>query len=277
MGKINSDIRTLATADIQVPRELYPRSFMPQEKDVQHLIGVDFPAITVAEVTNPEAEDLNQATYFALVDGAHRILATELQGFDEIEAEVVQLSEGDVLQEAIRRNASHGKQLSMKDKAKVARKLVEDGWKVAGLVSLLSVGERTVSRWVSDAKEAKKLTDYAKVKKLMDKGCSLAGAAREVGVARSTAKGWVDNPPQPKPKEAAPKQSTADYADPKEATKAVGQDRIDAVVEMVVEFAKDSAKELDAEATDGGYAPHWTELTEAAIKAIRKSYPKGWK
>jgi transposase-like protein len=274
--KIESDVQLVAIGDIEVPKELYPRTFLPQEKDVQHLIGANYPPITVAEVTNPDADDLSQATALYLVDGAHRILASELDGKGEIMAEVITLSYDEVLEEAIRRNATHGKQLSMKDKQKAARSLIEDGWKVADLVALFAVGERTISRWVSEAKEAKKLRDYAKAKKLVDKGVSVAGAAREIGVPRSTIKGWLDNPPQKKEKP-KPEQEDLGFADSKQAAKAIGQDRIDSLVETIVEFAKDSAKELDAEATDGEYAPHWTELTEAAIKAIRKSYPKGWK
>jgi transposase len=278
MGKIKSNIRTVAISDIQVPKELYPRASMPQEKDVQHLIGVDFPAITIAEVINPTTEDLAAATALFLVDGAHRMLANELQGQAEITAEVLELSYGEVLSEAIQRNATHGKQLSMRDKEKVATGLIADGWKIADLVGLLSVGERTVSRWVADAKEAKKLKDYAGIQRNIKKGMSVAGAAREVGVARSTAQGWIDNPPEAKPK--APKQESFDEPEPldtKQARKSLGQERIDAVVEMIVEFAKDSAKEIEAAADDGADFPHWTEVAEAAIEDIRKSYPRGWK
>jgi transposase len=272
-------MQSVTIADIQVPKELYPRSFQPQEKDVQHLIGVEFPPIVVATVTNPDADDLSMAEATILVDGAHRMLAAELQGETTIEAEVLVLTAEDVLYEAIERNAKHGKQLSMKDKQKAAKKLASDGVQIGDLVRLFAVGERTVSRWVSEEKEAKKLRDFAKAQKLIDKGCSVSGAARELGVSRSTLQGWLNNPPEAKPK--APKQTAIDDApaqvDTAPATEAAGADRVAAVSDMIVEFAKDTAKELSDDTKGGEYSPHWVELAEAAIESIRASYPKGWK
>lgn len=269
--------KVIGIGSIEIPSDLYPRAKKPTEKDVQHLIGMDFPPIVTAQIKT-EGEDGLTAVVTVLVDGAHRLEAAKQQGWTEIHHEDLGLLEREeVLEQAIRRNATHGKQLSMSDKQKLARLFVERGIKVGKIQELLAVGERTVSRWVSDAAQSKKVRDYKAAKKLIDKGCSVAGAAKETGVSRSTLNGWLKNPPEePKPKQAALDVEPAEL-DTKPAAKALGQERIDAVAEMVVEFAKDSATELANDVEGGEYSPHWVELVEAAIEKIRKQYPRGWK
>lgn len=62
-----------------------------------------------------------------LIDGYHRIIAHQLEGLEEIDAELVDVPDEQVFIEAVRANATHGKQLSPSEKKNVARKLFEDG------------------------------------------------------------------------------------------------------------------------------------------------------
>lgn len=262
MAKIKSNVTSIAVDTIECPMYVYPRTKLPGAKDVQHLIGVDFPPITTAQIKD---EDVVTTV---VVDGAHRLQAAKEQGDKEIQCEDLGLLEpAEVLEEAIRRNRSHGKQLSMADKAKLAKLYAGEGSKISEIVSMLSVGERTVSRWVSEAKEAKKLKDFATVQKNIKKGMSVAGAAREAGVARSTAQGWIDNPPEPK--ERAPKRPKADLGLTNNPANDECPDRVEALADMIIQDCADICKELENTS--------WVELAEAVYAKVKASYPKSWK
>ena len=81
-----------------------------------------------------------------------------------------------LLELAIRRNASHGLQLSLEDKKDMARRIYngtperDREGKKAELASALSVSERTVRNWLSridkDAKEARDKRIFAMMARL---------------------------------------------------------------------------------------------------------------
>ena len=258
------DITAIQIDLIEIPADLYPRAKKPQDKDVQHLIGVDFPPITTAQVKidSPDGEPILATV---LVDGAHRILATKLEGDTEIDCYDLGLMEqADVRAMAIKENAKHGKQLSMSDKQKLARAMATDGQSVGEIVRALSVGERTVSRWVAEAKEKRKSVDWKAAEKLIGAGASVTAAAKDVGVSRSTLQGWVKSPPKPasRPTSAVstPKKNAADTECP---------DRVKALADMVLTDAKDIAKELDDTS--------WPEIVIAVMSKLTKALPKEWR
>lgn len=275
--------KSIDVSTIEVPQALYPRASQPTEKDVEHLRGQSevWPVIIVAtlsESPDPAQPDLLESTgRTVLVDGAHRLMAAKLDGVTTIRsANLGELTAEQVLSEAIARNATHGKQLSMRDKQRLAKHYASLAWKPAQIQNLLAVGARTVSRWVEEEKKAAAVKAWKKAEKLMEKGVSVSAAAKEVGVPRSTLTGWKKNPPKPAEKpEPSPKQDN--LPDPEIAEKAIGEDRVDAIVESIVGFAQDAANELDAQCEGGDYSPHWSELCEAAITKIRKAYPKEWR
>ena len=253
---------TILLEKIEVPPALYPRSSRPKDKDVQHLIGVDFPPITTAQISRT-ADDGTATVVTVLVDGAHRMLATQLEGDTEIDCyDLGLMDEDQILPLAIKENAKHGKQLSMGDKAKLARAFVNEGRNVGEIVRSLSVGERTVSRWVADAKDKKKVGDWNKARKIIASGGSITAAAKDVGVARSTLAGWQKDPPKPatRPKPAEPKDNPADAECP---------DRVKALADMVITDAKDIAKELDDTC--------WAEIVIAVTAKLTKALPKEWR
>lgn len=275
---------TMKTNAIATPADLYPRASLPTEKQVEHLRGqVDAaPPIVVAtlDLTRDDALiELDKAV--VLVDGAHRLLAAQLDGLERVKVENLgPMTKQAILEEAIRRNASHGKQLSMADKRKLAKAMVAQGQKPKGIRELLAVGERTLTRWVEDEKKELSIKQWAQAEKLIKSGASVTAAAKEVGVPRSTLQGWQKNPPKKADRpDPAPKQESFDPSDvdTSEAVATVGANRVDAIVESIIEFAKDAAKQAMADAKDGGSYPHWTELTEAAIERIRAAYPRGHK
>lgn len=101
-----------------------------------------------------------------LIDGWHRWTAHKKNDEKKIRAIVTKTaSDGELLEKAIRSNATHGLQLSQDDKRDMARKIYhataekEREGKKKELAAILSVSERTVRDWLSridkDSKEAR--------------------------------------------------------------------------------------------------------------------------
>ncbi len=127
--------------EVKVIQDLYPRESLDNElvNTYRHSIG-QLPPIVLSK-------DL------VLIDGYHRLVAHRIEGLTEIEAEepLLDLSGEALLREGIRRNAFHGKQLSMKEKRAAARRLHNNG-NDNELSGLLSVSERTIDEWLKDLK-----------------------------------------------------------------------------------------------------------------------------
>ncbi|MDD5338155.1 MAG: DNA methyltransferase [Dehalococcoidales bacterium] len=127
--------------DIKVIQEFYPRESLDNElvNTYRHSIG-QLPPITLSK-------DL------VLIDGYHRLVAHRIEGIAEIDVEEPFLDlTGDALYiEGIRRNAFHGKQLSMAEKRIAARRLHKNG-NDKELITLLSVSDRTIDEWLKDLK-----------------------------------------------------------------------------------------------------------------------------
>ena len=259
---------TISAATIEIPAALYPRSKRPTSKDVQHLIGVEFPPLTVAILEDDGAT--------VLVDGAHRLVASIEEHGEDCEVRVEHLgtlSADAVLTTAIMLNAKHGKQLSMRDKEKCAKRLATSGLDNATIISSLAVAERSVTRWVAEARNEVKVKQFAQATKLIKAGASVTAAAKEIGVGRSTLQGWQKSPPEKATRpEPAPKGLTEiegpapAYSNP--ATERY-LDRVTSIAAVLTEAAKDIAREDDDLA--------WPEFVEAVVATVRNSYPRGWK
>jgi len=93
-----------------------------------------------------------------LVDGYHRWQAhvREESAFIDV-VDLGELTDDEIFWEAVERNAVSGKQLSLKEKRKIAEKRysgMDPGSAVKTLAQRLSVDERSVQRWTKDARAA---------------------------------------------------------------------------------------------------------------------------
>lgn len=118
----------------------YPRA-EPNQKQVElyRLAIDDLPPIYV----NPNGYG---------IDGKHRCLAYLQEGRDEINVTVIDILDEEVLVESIRRNATHGLQLAMADKRRLAPMLYAT-IEVDEIARLLSVHRNSVLNWTKDLRE----------------------------------------------------------------------------------------------------------------------------
>ena len=119
MGRKSLVVKNLIKiSKIVVDEELYPRENWNFQTSYGYsqamLAGAVFPPIVVA---------MNNGKYY-LVDGRHRIEAVKILKKDEIDAEVVVgWSRQRIFEEAVKRNISHGKALTVHEKRVAALKL----------------------------------------------------------------------------------------------------------------------------------------------------------
>jgi len=129
--------------EIKFDRDLYPRFQADNETVNQYRLAIDsLPPLLVTK-------DL------VLVDGYHRLLAYRLEGVKEVEVEILETDDPkEILLEAVRRNSTHGRQLSIAEKRENAKKLWSLGLRdVDKLASILSVSTRTIQRWTRELRE----------------------------------------------------------------------------------------------------------------------------
>ena len=132
-----------------------------------------------------------------LVDGYHRWQAHVREGATEMTViDLGNITDTEIFNESIIRNASHGQQLSRKDKQSLAAKLWQSlvhlgDDRKARIVELLAVSERSVEEWTKGARKAEK--DDAKAKAWdMWLDCNTQETiAAAVGVDRTTVGNWM--------------------------------------------------------------------------------------
>jgi DNA-binding transcriptional regulator YdaS (Cro superfamily) len=136
---------------VRFVKELYPRLREDDAAIERYRAAVDLlPPITVARDG-------------VLVDGFHRWQAHRREGRVSLEVEDLgNLSDIEIFNESIRRNATHGHQLSRKDKENLAGKLwhslahLSRAERVTEISGLLAVSERSVQSWTKDARKHEK-------------------------------------------------------------------------------------------------------------------------
>lgn len=129
--------------EIKIIDELYPRQDINEEKINEYAENLEvLPPIKI----NPNK---------ILVDGFHRIKAHQRKDIREIKYEIENTPDEEVLSRAIELNATHGIQLSNKDKKRLAIKLF-NGKNGKLLRKILSVQESTFNNWVKDIRQAKR-------------------------------------------------------------------------------------------------------------------------
>lgn len=133
-------------AKIRLLQSFYPRDGLDNEIVNSYRLNVSaLPPITVTKE-------------FILVDGYHRMVAHRVEGLGEIEVEepLLDIEGSEIFIEALKRNAYHGKALTMKEKRSAARKIFEEGYGTEGKIAkLLAVSESTIQNWVQDIRQEK--------------------------------------------------------------------------------------------------------------------------
>jgi transposase len=120
-------------------------------------------------------------------------MAHRIEGITEIEAEVVDIPPERVFLEAVRLNATHGKQLTPTEKKKIARKLFSDGVTPEEIQALLSISRRTFDRWVQDLRQKQAEETKHKALELYLACHTEEEIAEMLGVAIGTISTWISN------------------------------------------------------------------------------------
>lgn len=182
-----SEAQTIACSAVRFVKELYPR-LKPLDDVVERYrdcLG-SLPPIVVARDG-------------VLVDGYHRWQAHVREGVESIGVENIgNLTDAEIIRESIRRNASHGQQLSRQDKQRMAGHLwvalsdMGPADRVNDIADLLAVSRDAVERWTKDARQTEKQAQQ-------DRAWSMwldCGSQREVadvlGVSQPTIADWID-------------------------------------------------------------------------------------
>jgi hypothetical protein len=177
------ELMKIKVSDVVFRDDLYPR--------------IETSATTVQKY----AEDLavlppivvNQ--HHELIDGWHRWTAHKKNEVELIEAEVVETtSDADLLEKAIRTNATHGLQLSMADKQDMARKIYgatpekERAGKKDELASILSVSKSKVYEWLGRIDKDTKAKRDRRIRQRWLACWTIEEIAEAEGVAPNTVK-----------------------------------------------------------------------------------------
>ena len=137
--------------DVIYREDLYPRFNFDEETINLYRLNLDLlPPITVS------ANNI-------LIDGYHRLIAHKIEQRNEIKVEILPITEDkDILKEAIKRNANHGRQLTMVEKKKWARYFF-DQLTIQEIHDLLQVSTGKISEWTTDLKQAQSEAEKQKV------------------------------------------------------------------------------------------------------------------
>lgn len=189
MTETQSTPATINTADVRYAKELYPR-LKPHDDVVERYRDAleQLPPIVVARDG-------------VLVDGYHRWQAHVREGADTIQAiNLGNLTDAEIIRESIRRNATHGQQLTRQDKQRMAGHLwvaladLSAADRVKDIAELLAVSDRSVQAWTKDVRKAEKQAQQDKAWDLwLDCSTLTEIAEATLGDAEktSTVDGWV--------------------------------------------------------------------------------------
>jgi len=172
----------LKLSDLVIPQGLLPRVLtgtIPEvvEKYKQMMEdGVEFDPIKVWK----------RGREYWVIDGIHRLDAARQVGKTTLKAEIVELKdETEYRIEAIKANLKHGVALQEAEKKILAQILFEEGLSKEEIRKIFGVGEKALTRWLSD-----KLKE--KVKELKEKGYSVREIEKELGIGHTTVSRWIN-------------------------------------------------------------------------------------
>lgn len=182
----NTTASAIPVADVRFVKELYPR-LKPHDDVVERYRDAleNLPPIVIARDG-------------VLVDGYHRWQAHVREGVETIQAiNLGNLTDAEIIRESIRRNATHGQQLSRQDKQRMAGYLwtaladLPASERVKDIAELLAVSERSVQNWTKDVRKAEKEAQQAKAWDLWLDCCEQTEIASDIGVDPATISRWL--------------------------------------------------------------------------------------
>jgi len=181
-----NETTTIPVSSVRFVKELYPRLKPHDDAVERYRDAIDnLPPIVVARDG-------------VLVDGYHRWQAHVREGLEQIRAvNLGNLTDAEIVRESIRRNATHGQQLSQKDKQRMAGQLwttlahLTTAERVKEIAELLSVSERSVQSWTKDVRKAEKEAQQAKAWDLWLDCLTEREIADAVGVTQPTVNDWL--------------------------------------------------------------------------------------
>jgi len=179
-------MQTIQVSTIRFVKELYPRIKPNDEAIERYRDSLEkLPPIIVARDG-------------VLVDGYHRWQAHVREGIEQIQVEDLgNLSDAEIMREAITRNASHGQQLSTADKRREAGRLweafkhLDPPERTKEIASLLAVRESSAYAWTVDARKVEKLATQDKVWQLHLSCLSQRQITDATGVPQKTVNDWL--------------------------------------------------------------------------------------
>jgi hypothetical protein len=181
-----NEIKTIGVNEVRFVKELYPR-LKPHDDVVERYRDAleSLPPIVVARGG-------------ALVDGYHRWQAHVREGAETIQAiDLGDISDAEIVRESIRRNATHGQQLTRDDKRRMAGRLwaaladLPAPERVKDIAELLAVSDRSVQDWTKDVRKAEKQAQQDKAWDLWLDCREQQGIADELGVSQPTINEWL--------------------------------------------------------------------------------------
>lgn len=183
---MSATVETISTDSVRFVKELYPRLKPVDATIEQYRTALEnLPPIVVASDG-------------VLVDGYHRWQAHVREGVEMIQAENLgSLTDSEIFNESIRRNATHGQQLSRREKEALAGKL----WQTLGhldkmereseIAAILSASPSKVREWT---KEARKVEQQVLEVAVIDAWLNIEGSDRAIaerfGVDHKTVARW---------------------------------------------------------------------------------------
>ena len=133
-----------------------------------------------------------------LVDGYHRWQAFRREGRQSISAiDLGNISDAEIFNESIRRNAEHGLQLSLRDKEHLATKLWQtyahllNAERTAEIAKLLAVSTKSIERWTKDMRAQEKEADKNNAWDMWLDGASEQQIADELQIHQTTVSQWL--------------------------------------------------------------------------------------
>lgn len=186
---MSATVETISTSSVRFVKELYPR-LKPHDDVVERYRDAieNLPPIVVARDG-------------VLVDGYHRWQAHVREGVEQIQAENLgNLTDAEIVRESIKRNASHGQQLTRQDKQRMAAKLwdafrgndLAPADRVKDIAGLLAVSERSVQTWTKDARKAEKEEQQGRAWDLWLDCNSERSIADALGITHPTVGDWLE-------------------------------------------------------------------------------------